>query len=160
VGRERPTPSRPRPWSASKSPSAHATPLPGLRGGTRLAHRAAPPQRPTPVVRSEGGGGAHPPVPFGLPALPQQPELHSLRLLHYYAVGDEVPLGRLVRTLLRQPPAAPGAAQIRARVPRTGRRPAASSPRAPASSLSCRCHGPTAGAATPSTSSSRSTACF
>jgi hypothetical protein len=31
--------------------------------------------------------------------LPQQPELHSLR---YYAVGDEVPLGRFVRTLLRQ----------------------------------------------------------
>jgi hypothetical protein len=41
-------------------------------------------------------------VPFGLPVittrgLPQQPELHSLR---YYAVGDEVPLGRFVRTLL------------------------------------------------------------
>jgi hypothetical protein len=32
--------------------------------------------------------------------LPQQPELHSLR--YYYAVGDEVPLGRFVRTLLRQ----------------------------------------------------------
>jgi hypothetical protein len=31
--------------------------------------------------------------------LPQHPELHSLR---YYAVGDEVPLGRFVRTLLRQ----------------------------------------------------------
>jgi hypothetical protein len=31
--------------------------------------------------------------------LPQQPELHSLR---YYAVGDEVPLGRFVHTLLRQ----------------------------------------------------------
>jgi hypothetical protein len=31
--------------------------------------------------------------------LPQQPELHSLR---YYVVGDEVPLGRFVRTLLRQ----------------------------------------------------------
>jgi hypothetical protein len=31
--------------------------------------------------------------------LPQQPELHPLR---YYAVGDEVPLGRFVRTLLRQ----------------------------------------------------------
>jgi hypothetical protein len=40
-------------------------------------------------------------VPFGLPVittdpLPQQPELHSLR---YYAVGDEVPLGRFIRTL-------------------------------------------------------------
>jgi hypothetical protein len=31
--------------------------------------------------------------------LPQQPELHSLR---YCAVGDEVPLGRFVRTLFRQ----------------------------------------------------------
>jgi hypothetical protein len=31
--------------------------------------------------------------------LPQQPELHSLRC---YAVGDEVPPGRFVRTLLRQ----------------------------------------------------------
>jgi hypothetical protein len=29
----------------------------------------------------------------------QQPELHSLR---YFAVGDEVPLGRFVRALLRQ----------------------------------------------------------
>jgi hypothetical protein len=29
----------------------------------------------------------------------QHPELHSLR---YYAVGDEVPLGRFVRTHLRQ----------------------------------------------------------
>jgi hypothetical protein len=29
----------------------------------------------------------------------QQPELHSLC---YYAVGDEVPLGRFVRTFLRQ----------------------------------------------------------
>jgi hypothetical protein len=29
----------------------------------------------------------------------QQPELHSL---HDYAVGDEVPLGRFARTLLRQ----------------------------------------------------------
>jgi hypothetical protein len=32
--------------------------------GTRLVRRASPPRRPTPVVRSEGGGGAHPPVPF------------------------------------------------------------------------------------------------
>jgi hypothetical protein len=43
-------------------------------------------------------------VPFGLihhHPLPQQPELHSLRL-RYYAVGDEVPLGRFVRALLRQ----------------------------------------------------------
>ena len=31
--------------------------------------------------------------------LPQQPKLHSLC---YYAVRDEVPLGRFVRTLLRQ----------------------------------------------------------
>jgi hypothetical protein len=31
--------------------------------------------------------------------LPQQPELNSLR---YYAVEDEVPLGRFVRILLRQ----------------------------------------------------------
>jgi hypothetical protein len=31
--------------------------------------------------------------------LPQHPELHTLR---YYAVGDEVPPGRFVRTLLRQ----------------------------------------------------------
>jgi hypothetical protein len=31
--------------------------------------------------------------------LPQQPELNSLR---YYAVGNEVPSGRFVRTLLRQ----------------------------------------------------------
>jgi hypothetical protein len=42
--------------------------------------------------------------------LPQQPELHSLRLrYYYYAVGDEVPLGAwplrphlVARTLLRQ----------------------------------------------------------
>jgi hypothetical protein len=32
----------------SRRPS---TPLPGLRCGTRLAHRASPPRRPTPVVR-------------------------------------------------------------------------------------------------------------
>jgi hypothetical protein len=32
------------------------TPLPGLRCGTRLVSRASPPRRPTPVVRSEGGG--------------------------------------------------------------------------------------------------------
>jgi hypothetical protein len=39
------------------------TPLPGLRCGARLARRASPPRRPTPVVRSEGaGGGAHPPA--------------------------------------------------------------------------------------------------
>jgi hypothetical protein len=38
-------------------------------------------------------GCHHHPLP-----LPQQPELHSLR---YYAVGDEVPLGRFVCTLLR-----------------------------------------------------------
>jgi hypothetical protein len=57
--------------AASRQP----TPLPGLRlpqrCGTRLARRASPSQRPTPVVRGEGGGGAHPPVPFGLPS--QQP---------------------------------------------------------------------------------------
>jgi hypothetical protein len=46
------------------------TPLPGLRCGTRLAHRASPPQRPISVARSEGGGGAHPPVPFGLSSPP------------------------------------------------------------------------------------------
>jgi hypothetical protein len=41
-------------------------------------------------------------VPFGLsspPAAAAAAELHSLR---YYAVGDEVPLGRFVRTFLRQ----------------------------------------------------------
>jgi hypothetical protein len=42
------------------------TPLPGLPCGTRLARRASPPRRPAPVVRSAGGVGAHPPVPFGL----------------------------------------------------------------------------------------------
>jgi hypothetical protein len=31
--------------------------------------------------------------------MPQQPELHSL---HFYSVGDEVPLGRFVLALLRQ----------------------------------------------------------
>jgi hypothetical protein len=36
--------------------------LGGLRCGARLAHRASPPLRPTPVARSEGGGGAHPPA--------------------------------------------------------------------------------------------------
>jgi hypothetical protein len=33
--------------------------------------------------------------------LPQQPELHPLRY-YYYAAGDEVPLGRFVRTVLHQ----------------------------------------------------------
>jgi hypothetical protein len=89
--------------------------------------------------------------------LPQQPELHSLR---YYAVGDEVPLGRFVRrTLLRQlvqellksGPEFPVLAEGQ-------RRPAASG-FIPPSSLSCRCRGPTAGAATFNISSSRSTAC-
>jgi hypothetical protein len=46
------------------------TPLPGLRCGARLARRASPPRLPTPVVRSEGGVGAHPPVPFGLSSPP------------------------------------------------------------------------------------------
>jgi hypothetical protein len=40
------------------------TPLPGLRCGARLARRASPPRRPTPVVRCAGGVGAHPPVPL------------------------------------------------------------------------------------------------
>ena len=31
---------------------------------------ASPPRRPTPVVRSVGGVGAHPPVPFGLSSPP------------------------------------------------------------------------------------------
>jgi hypothetical protein len=46
------------------------TPLPGLRCGARLVRRASTPRHPTPVVRSEGGGGAHPPVPFGLSSPP------------------------------------------------------------------------------------------
>jgi hypothetical protein len=40
-------------------------PLPGLRCGARIARRASPPRRPTPLARSEGGGGAHPHVPLG-----------------------------------------------------------------------------------------------
>jgi hypothetical protein len=40
-------------------------PLPGLRCGARSARRASPPRRPTPLARSEGGGGAHPHVPLG-----------------------------------------------------------------------------------------------
>jgi hypothetical protein len=84
------------------------TALPGPRcGWSELGlrtHGASPPRRPTPMARSEGGGGAHPPgCLLGCRhhrPLPQQPELHSLS---YYAVGDEVPLGaRFVRTLLRQ----------------------------------------------------------
>jgi hypothetical protein len=66
-------PTDPRPRAQSRGPHRsrrQPTPLPGLRCGTRLAHRASPPRRPTPVVRSEGGVGAHPPVPFGLPSPP------------------------------------------------------------------------------------------
>jgi hypothetical protein len=84
--------------------------------GTRLAHRASPPRRPTPVVHSEGGGGAHPPGPFGLSPPPGTAAAGAAlpSLLRYHAVGGEVPLGRFVRTLLR--PSSPGAAQIRARL--------------------------------------------
>jgi hypothetical protein len=65
------TPSKAKPWSASKSPSAHARPCLGC--AVELALRVAPlapPRRPTPVVRSAGGVGAHPPVPFGLSSPP------------------------------------------------------------------------------------------
>jgi hypothetical protein len=91
-------------------------------------------------------------VPSGLASqnpLPQQPELYSLR---YYAVGDEVPIGRFVRTLLRQLvqellKSGPGFSVLAEGF-------------TPPSSLSCcRCHGPTAGAATPNIFPSRSTAC-
>jgi hypothetical protein len=61
----------------------------------------------SPVVRSEGGGGAHASacafwavITTRSPAAAQQPELHSLR---YHAVRDKVPpLDRFVRTRLRQ----------------------------------------------------------
>jgi hypothetical protein len=44
-------------------------------------------------------GCHHHPLPRCRCPRRSQPELHSLR---YYAVGDEVLLGRFVRTLLRQ----------------------------------------------------------
>jgi hypothetical protein len=80
-------------------------PRPCLGCAMELVLRIAPLRRgvrPTPVARSGGGGGAPPPVALGChrhPPLPQQPELHSLS---YYAAGDEVPLGRFIRALLRQ----------------------------------------------------------
>jgi hypothetical protein len=44
-------------WSASKSPSAHMhMPLHWLRCGARLAHRAFPPWRPTPVAHGVAFG--------------------------------------------------------------------------------------------------------
>jgi hypothetical protein len=80
--------------------------------------------------------------------LPQQPELHSLR---YYAIGDEVPLAWPLRPH-PPPPAGPGPGPGSPYWPKA-------SGFTPSSSLSCRCHGPTSGAATPNTFSSRSTAC-
>jgi hypothetical protein len=64
-------PSGPRRRKQSRGPHRsrrQPTPLTALRCGARLARRPSPPRRPTPAVRSEGGGGAHPPVPFGLPS--------------------------------------------------------------------------------------------
>jgi hypothetical protein len=58
-----PTPSRePKQGRGPHRSRRPPTSLPGLRCGTRLAHRVSPPRRPTPVVRSEGGGGAHEPL--------------------------------------------------------------------------------------------------
>jgi hypothetical protein len=81
--------------------------LSGLRCGARLAHHASPPQRPTPVVRSEGGGGAHPPVgrfrgriggrshPSGYPVVPalwragRQRERPRWPVSHLQTGGDQ-----------------------------------------------------------------------
>jgi hypothetical protein len=76
------------------------TPLPGLRCGTRLARRASPPRRPTPVVRSAGGVGAHPTkhdLQFCRPFLDRIPKLFELlplcnvnrerRLIHFTPFG-------------------------------------------------------------------------
>jgi hypothetical protein len=89
-----------------------------------LAHRTSrPPRRPTPVARSEGGGGgsAHPPVPFGLSPLitTRCRSSSSSRSCTPFATarlgtcGTACLLGRFVRTLPPAPPAGPGAAQIR-----------------------------------------------